>query len=100
MTPKTAFAYFWRARRADIYLGISILLVLAALLWVSWSHQSSTSAGTGDSAAATSCDSPAGCASAKVASKRRPRHPEFKLSWAERMLGALGLAGAPLPPVY
>ena len=100
MTPKTAFAYFWRARRADIYLGLSILLVLAALLWGSWSHQSTTSAGTENSAAATSEDNPAGGTSAKVASKRKPRPPEIKLSLAERMLVGLGLAEAPPLPVY
>jgi len=100
MTPKAAFAHFWRGRRADIYLGLSILLVLAALLWGSWSHQSTTSAGTENSAAATSGDNPAGGASAKVASKRKPRPPEIKLSLAERMLVGLGLAEAPPPPVY
>jgi len=100
MTPKAAFARFWRGRRADIYLGLSILLVLAALLWGSWSHQSTTSAGTENSAAATSEDNPAGGTSAKVASKRKPRPPEIKLSLAERMLVGLGLAEAPPLPVY
>ena len=100
MTPKAAFARFWRGRRADIYLGLSILLVLAALLWGSWPHQSTTSAGTENSAAATSEDNPAGGTSAKVASKRKPRPPEIKLSLAERMLVGLGLAEAPPLPVY
>ena len=86
-----AFARFWKMRRADVYLAIAIILVVAAVGWGVWSNS-----GSGATVTASSRDNSA----TGRARQRRKQVEEPKLSLTDRLLVALGIAEPPPAPVY
>lgn len=73
---------FWNEHRGDIYLGVSILLVLCVIRWGLWTHRP-----------------PKPLAPAVThAVQSKPAAPE--LSMFDRMLVSMGLADAPEAPEY
>jgi len=77
-------ARFWRARRGDIYLGIAVILVAAAIRWGIWSNHSVSATGKPTPAAAGHRNPP----------------PEPEVSLFDRMLISLGMADPPPAPEY
>jgi len=75
-----SFAQFWNARRGDIYLAISVILVICVIFWGMMSNHS-VGASSAQGQAATSTAKPA----------------DSNLSTWDRMLIQLGLAEAPAP---
>ena len=78
-------------RRADVYLAIAIILVVAAVGWGVWSNS-----GSGATVTASSRDNSA----TGRARPRRKQVEEPKLSLTDRLLVALGIAEPPPAPVY
>lgn len=76
-----SLAQFWSARRGDIYLAISVVLVICVILWGTMSK---------NSVGASGAQSPATAVHAKA--------PDANLSAWDRMLIRMGLAEAPAPP--
>jgi hypothetical protein len=72
---------FWNEHRGDIYLTVSIVLVLCVVRWGLWTHRPTSAKNTPQAAHAT---------------QRKPPTPE--LSLFDRMLVSMGLAEAPEPP--
>jgi len=86
---------FWNIRRADVYLGIAVVVALVAVVWAIRSGSQTTSDSTpAKPNAGVAASAPAGKA------QRKPAPPEPKLSLTERFLISLGLADAPPAPVY
>lgn len=77
---KGSLAQFWNARRGDIYLAISVILVICVIFWGMMSNHS-VGANSTQGQAATSTAKPA----------------DANLSTWDRMLIQLGLAEAPAP---
>jgi GAF domain-containing protein len=73
---------FWKARRADIYLAIAVILVIVAIRWGIWSNPA-VGATTGPATSTAHHKAPA---------------PENDLSFFDRMLISLGLADPPPEP--
>src|SRR5581483_10458470 len=74
-------AQFWSARRGDIYLAISVILVICVIVWGMMSRR------------------PAGTNSAQSGTATpHQKAPDADLSLWDRMLIELGLAEAPAPP--
>lgn len=78
---RSSFAQFWNARRGDIYLAISVVLVICVIFWGMMSNHS---------VGASSAQGQAATAHAKPS--------EANLSLWDRTLIQLGLAEAPAPP--
>jgi putative methionine-R-sulfoxide reductase with GAF domain len=89
-----ALIQLWKSRRADIYLGLAVILVIVALPWIIWSKPSTPTSGSSNPVVA-SADNPA-----NGASPRRKKPPEPKLSMMEQLLVSMGLAEPPPVPVY
>ena len=77
---KSSFAQFWNARRGDIYLAISVILVICVILWGMMSNHSVGASGAQGQAAAS-----------------HAKPADASLSSWDRMLIQLGLAEAPAP---
>ena len=90
--PAGVWQHWWRKRRADIYLAVALVVVIAAIGWLVGSKQPNPAAGS--ARAATSSGNPAGTSSPR----RKP--PEPQLTLFEKMLVAVGLAEPPPAPVY
>jgi hypothetical protein len=80
----SSLAQKWQAHRAHIYLGASVLLLIAVL--AGWGTPNVPTANSG------------GGASATAQPRKAPPQPELTLF--DRMLIGLGLAEAPTAPVY
>jgi hypothetical protein len=78
---KGSFAQFWNARRGDIYLAISVILVISVILWGMMSSHSVGASGAQGQAATAHAN---------------PPQPNLTL-W-DRMMIQLGLAEAPAAP--
>ena len=74
---------FWKARRADIYLAIAVVLVIVVIRWGIWPNQP-----MGAMASPTT----------NPAAHRKAPAPENDLSFFDRMLIGLGLAEPPAAP--
>jgi GAF domain-containing protein len=74
-------AKFWNEHRGDIYLAVSIIMVLCVIRWALWSHRPVAA----KSAAPTT-----------QATEHKPAAPQ--LSLFDRMLVSMGLAEAPEAP--
>lgn len=79
-----SFAQFWNSRRGDIYLAISVVLVICVIVWGMMSKNSVGASGT------SGTEGPAATARAKA--------PDASLSAWDRTLIRLGLAEAPAAP--
>ena len=81
LTPaKGSFAQFWNARRGDIYLAVSVILVICVILWGMMSSHSVGASGAQNQAAAP-----------------HVKAPDANLSAWDKMLIQFGLAEAPAP---
>lgn len=78
-----ALAYFWRARRGDIYLAIAVILVAGVIRWGIWSDHSVRATGN-----------------TTAVSGHRKASPEADLSLFDRILIKVGVAEAPEPAEY
>jgi hypothetical protein len=86
---------FWSIRRADVYLGIAVVVAVIAVVWAIRSgSQTASDSNPAKPNAGVVASAPAGKA------QRKPVPPEPKLSLTERFLISLGLADAPPAPVY
>ena len=82
-----------KVSRADVYLLLAIILVVAAVGWAIWSHGNSPPMAVAPDTATTASSATPGAV--------RPRKPtEPKLTAMEKLLVWLGLAEPPPPPVY
>ncbi len=75
-----SFAEFWNARRGDIYLAISVILVICVIVWGLLSNHPVDANGTQGSRATAHSNA-----------------PDANLSFSDRLLIRLGLAEAPEP---
>jgi hypothetical protein len=87
---------FWNIRRADVYLGMAVVVAVIAVVWAIRSGSQTTS----DSNAAKPNAGVAASAAAGKAQRKPPAPAEPKLSLTERFLISLGLADAPPAPAY
>jgi GAF domain-containing protein len=85
--------HLWTTRRADVYLGVAILLGVVAIPWMMWSRPAETP--TASNAAVASAPSSNGRTAAR---RRKPAAP--KLTMFEQLLVSLGLAEPPPTPTY
>ena len=83
---------FVRTHRGDVALGASFLLFLITIIWAISSDHPTTSADTGNPAAAT--------ANAPARPKRRQPPPQPQLTMFEQFLVSVGLAEPPPAPSY
>jgi hypothetical protein len=91
-----AVVRFWKFRRADVYLGIAVVVAVIAVVWAMRSgSENASSAISAKPAAGTVLAAPLGKTTAK-----RQAPPEPKLSVTDRVLISLGLADPPPAPVY
>jgi GAF domain len=90
-----AVRMFWKIRRADVYLGIAVVIAVIAVVWAIRSGSPAASENNGiKPSAAVAASAPAG----KSPHKQAP--PEPKLSLIDKLLISVGLADAPPAPVY
>lgn len=78
---RSSFAQFWNARRGDIYLAISVVLVICVIFWGMMSNHSVGASNAQGQGAAS-----------------RAKTADANLSFWDRTLIQLGLAEAPAPP--
>jgi GAF domain-containing protein len=79
-----SLAHFWKARRADVYLAIAVVLMIGVIRWGIWSNHSVGATGSPTNASAA----------------HRKAAPDSDLSFFDRMLISLGLAEPPPTPEY
>jgi putative methionine-R-sulfoxide reductase with GAF domain len=78
-----AWTQFWNTRRGDIYLAISVVLMLGVIRWGIWSNHSVSATGN-----------------PTVSATHRQAAPDADLPFFDRMLVKLGLAEPPAQPEY
>jgi GAF domain-containing protein len=76
---------FWKARRADVYLAIAVVVVAVVIRWGIWSNHPVAATGTPSTSVAPPGKAPA---------------PDNELSFFDKMLVSLGLADPPAAPEY
>jgi GAF domain-containing protein len=76
---------FWKARRADVYLAIAVIVVAVVIRWGIWSNHPVAATGTPTTNATSHGKAPA---------------PDNELSFFDKMLVSLGLADPPAAPEY
>jgi GAF domain-containing protein len=84
--------HWWTKRRADIYLAVALVVVIAAIGWLVGAKQSNPAARSGRTATSS------GNGVTTPPPRRKP--PEPQLTMFEKMLVAVGLAEPPPAPVY
>jgi putative methionine-R-sulfoxide reductase with GAF domain len=82
-----SLARFWKARRADVYLAVAVIVMIVVIRWGIWSNHPVAATG-------------AVTAPATAASGHHNPDPEAGLSFFDKILVSLGLAEAPPAPEY
>jgi len=80
-----ALVRFWKARRADVYLAVAVIVVAVVIRWGIWSNHPVAATGTPATSVAPHGKAPA---------------PDNELSFFDKMLISLGLADPPAAPEY
>lgn len=85
---------WWNTRRADVYLGVAVILILVALPFIIWSNAASSGGGSSKPIAASANNSTPG------SPRRRHATQQPKLTLMEQLLVSMGLAEPPPAPAY